>query len=180
MKKKNLRNKLWTLVLFLIKFNLLAIPMYLVIFLNFSYPPLQNFLTELTYRNLNLLGYHSSLVASPESEVPLIYFSDNFPKVQISWDSTGWKSMYALLALTLATPLSNLKRKAKFLIIGIPAIFLLNYLRIITTILISLNFGIQCFEIVHTLLWREGLILIIILLWYIWLRKQNIIKKLML
>jgi len=171
MKKKVLRNKLWTLVLFLIKFNLLAIPMYLAIFSNLSYPPLQNFLTELTYRNLNLFGYHSSLVASPESEVPLIYFSDNFPKVQISWDSTGWKSMYALLALTLATPPSDLKRKSRFLVIGIPAIFLLNYLRIITTILISLNFGIQYFEVVHTFLWREGLILAVIIFWYLWLKK---------
>jgi exosortase/archaeosortase family protein len=171
MKKTVLRKKLWTLVLFLVKFNILAIPMYMALFLNLSYPPLQTFLTELTYKNLNLMGYHASLVTSPESEVQLIYFSDQFPKVQISWDSTGWKSMYALLALTLATPLPNMKGKFKFLLIGIPSIFLLNYLRIITTILISLNFGVQYFEIIHTLLWREGLILAVVAIWYLWLKK---------
>lgn len=171
MKKTVLRKKLWTWVLFLVKFNILAIPMYLILFLNMSYPPLQTLLTELTCKNLNLMGYHASLVTSPESEVQLIYFSNQFPKVQISWDSTGWKSMYALLALTLATPLSNLKRKARFLAIGIPSIFLLNYLRIITTILISLNFGIQYFEVIHTLLWREGLIIAVVAIWYLWLKK---------
>jgi exosortase/archaeosortase family protein len=171
MKRKILRKKLWTLLLFLIKFNILAIPMYLVLLLNLSYPPLQTFLTDITYRNLNLMGYHATLVNSPASEVPLIFFSDQFPKVQISWDSTGWKSMYALLALTIATPFSDFKRKIRFLAVGIPSIFLLNYLRIITTILISLTFGVQYFEVVHTLLWREGLILAVITIWYLWLKK---------
>lgn len=171
MKRKTLRKRLLTVILFLIKFNLLAIPMYLILWLNLSYPPLQVFLTELTYRNLNLMGYHAELINSPESAVPLISFSDQFPKIQISWDSTGWKSMYALLALTLATPYSNLKRKLKFLALGTPFLFLLNYIRIITTILVSLNFGVQYFEVVHTLLWREGLILAVVAVWYLWLKK---------
>jgi len=171
MKRKILRKRLLTVVLFLIKFNLLAIPMYLILWLNLSYPPMQVFLTELTYRNLNLMGYRAELINSRESAVPLIYFSDQFPKIQISWDSTGWKSMYALLALTIATPYSNLKRKLKFLALGIPFLFLLNYIRIITTILVSLNFGVQYFEVVHTLLWREGLIMAVVAVWYLWLKK---------
>ena len=179
MKKNVLRKKLWAAVLFLVKFNLLAIPMYLVLWLNLSYPPLQTFLTGLVYNNLKLMGYGVELINSPSSSVPLISFSDQLPKIQISWDSTGWKTIYALLALTLATPYSNLKGKVRFLAIGIPALLLLNYIRIITTILISLNFGFQYFNIVHTLLWREGLILAVVAIWYLWLKKvkYNIGKK---
>jgi exosortase/archaeosortase family protein len=170
MKKKILRKKLWAVALFLIKFNLLAIPMYLVLWLNLSYPPLQIFLTDLVYGTLNFLGYNATLVTSSVSVVPLISISDNYPKIQISWDSTGWKSLYALAALTIATPSATIKRKAKFLAVVLPLLFVLNFTRILTTILVAVNYGFQYFEIVHTLLWREGLILVVVLLWYLWLR----------
>jgi len=170
MKKKILRKKLWVVALFLIKFNLLAIPMYLVLWLDISYPPLQFFLTDLVYRALNFLGYNAALVTSPTSIVPLISVSDQFPKIQISWDSTGWKSLYALAALTIATPFATIKGKVKFLAVGLPLLFALNFIRILTTILAAINYGFQYFEVVHTLLWREGLIFAVVLLWYLWLR----------
>jgi len=185
MKRKILRKKLWTLVLFLIKFNLLAIPMYIVIAINanqeiLSYQPLQLFLRDITYQTLKFIEYSVGLSEDPRCSIPVILISGHsIDPICISWDCTGWKSMYALLALTLTTPFSNLRKKLKFLAIGIPTIFFLNYLRIITTILISLNFGIQYFEVVHTLLWREGLILAVIAIWYLWLKKvkYNISQK---
>lgn len=170
MKKKVLRRKLWTVALFLIKFNLLAIPMYLVLWSNLSYPPLQVFLTELVCDTLNFLGYHATLVNSPVSITPLISVSQ-FPKIQISWDSTGWKTLYALAALTIATPFVTIKRKAKFLAVGLPFLFVLNFIRVLTTILVAISYGFQYFEVVHTLLWREGLILTVVLIWYLWLRR---------
>jgi exosortase/archaeosortase family protein len=170
MKRKILRRKLWAVAVFLIKFNLLAIPMYLVLWLNLSYPPLQVFLTDLVCRSLNFLGYGAALVGSQTSTVPLIFISDQLPKIQISWDSTGWKTLYALAALTIATPYATMKRKAKFLAAGLPLLFVLNFLRILTTISVAVNYGFQYFEVVHTLLWREGLIFAVVLLWYLWLR----------
>jgi exosortase/archaeosortase family protein len=174
MKKKILRRKLWAVALFLVKFNLLAIPMYLVLWLNLSYPPLQIFLTDLVCRTLNFLGYDAALVNSPISLVPLISVSDQLPKIQISWDSTGWKSLYALAALTIATPFATIKGKAKFLAVGLLLLFVLNFVRILTTILTAVNYGFQYFEVVHTLLWREGLILAVVLLWYWWLRAEGL------
>mgnify|MGYP001610639642 CR=1 FL=1 len=94
-------------------------------------------------------------------------------KIEISWDSTGWKSMYAIAALIIATPLSRISRRIKFAVIGIGIIFFINYLRVVTTILISVNFGFNLFDIVHTVLWREGLILAVVSIWFAWVRMEK-------
>jgi len=45
--------------------------------------------------------------------------------------------------------------------------------RLITTLIAAYTLGFEYLEIMHTLLWREGLILALIALWLIWLRKQK-------
>ncbi|MDI6806745.1 MAG: exosortase/archaeosortase family protein [Candidatus Aenigmarchaeota archaeon] len=160
------RKKLIKIIFFLVKFNLLAIPMYVILYFNFSFQPLQNFLAYLIFLALKIIGYDVSLNG---------YFLviQNFPKIiEVSWDSTGWKSLYTLAALIIATPLSNFNRKSRFLLLALPAIFLINYVRVLTTILISVKFGFEYFEIVHTFLWREGLILVIIAFWVLYLIKR--------
>ena len=52
-------------------------------------------------------------------------------------------------------------------------LFLLNFVRIVSTILFSLKFGFQYLDIVHTFLWREGLILAVVCVWYLWLKKTK-------
>jgi exosortase/archaeosortase family protein len=97
--------------------------------------------------------------------------------IDVSWDSTGWKSLYAMTALILATPL-NRSYKLKFLAIALPVIFIVNILRIVTTTMISTAYGMQYFDFVHLFLWREGLISAVVALWAIWLwrERHNIIK----
>jgi len=172
-KKKSLitRNRLKTVAWFLIKFNLLAIPMYLILHFGIYYSPLQSFLTSILRPAIELFGYETTLVEQDFCNVQAISGPKFEKPICISWDSTGWKSMYALAALAIATPFVRWKKKLKFLSIGIPAVFLLNYIRIVSTILIAIKFGFQYFDIVHTLLWREGLILIIVAIWYVWLRR---------
>lgn len=174
-KKKSLtlRKKLKTVAWFLIKFNLLVIPLYLALYFNLSFPPLQQFLTSLCIPFIELFGYQTSLIDLPYCNVPSIFIPAFEKSICISWDCVGWKSMYALAALAIATPFIAWKRKLRFLGIGIPAIFLINYLRIVTTILIGLKFGIEYQDIVHTFLWREGLILAVLVIWYVWLRKEK-------
>jgi len=167
------KKKFETIAWFLIKFNLLAIPLYLAMYFNFSYPPLQNFLTAASVPFIELFGYETSLINSSNCNIPSIFGIGFEEPICISWDSTGWKSMYALAALAIATPVAAWKRKLKFLGIGLPLVFLINYLRIVTTILIALKFGWGYFDIVHTFLWREGLILAVVAIWYIWLRKEK-------
>lgn len=166
-KKTNLilRKKLKTIAWFLIKFNLLAIPLYLVMYFNFTLLPLQTFLATLSSYGVKLFGYP---VTQDE-----MFLTSGSRQIEISWDSTGWKSMYALAALVIATPVSDWNKKIRFLFIGVPLVFLINYLRITSTILVSLKFGFQYFDIIHMFLWREGLILAVVAIWYVWLRKER-------
>ncbi len=166
-KKKNLvlRKKLEAVAWFLIKFNLLAIPLYLAMYFNFTLPPLQTFLATTASYGIRLFGY-------PSTQDDMFLNTGN-QQILISWDSTGWKSMYALAALVMATPVKDWHRKIRFLFIGVLLVFLINYLRITSTILISLRFGFQYFDVIHLFLWREGLILAVVAIWYVWLRREK-------
>lgn len=148
--------------------------MYLVILANFSYEPLQDFLAFSTWKVLQFQGLNAHL----DGYTIKLFIGLQLQRIDISWDSTGWKSMYALTALVLATPYRRMTEKLKFLLLGIPIIFLLNLLRIITTIQFALTYGFQYFEVLHMFLWREGLILAVIAVWFLWFRvKYNIDKK---
>lgn len=168
-KKERLISSLHDVLLFLVVFNLLAIPLYIAIYTDFSFKPLQDLNAKLLYSTLKFFGY---TVDIDSFVVNLI--SDEMPqKIEISWDSTGWKSMYAVAALIIATPIATISKRMKFVALGVIVIFVLNYLRIATTILVSTNFGFHLFDIVHTVLWREGLILGVVGFWFIWLRKEK-------
>lgn len=160
--KKVDRKRLTKTAWFLVKFNLLAIPMYLALFFGISFYPLQRFLTTALEKTLNAIGY----VAVSDGNIMLI---EGFPiPVDITWDCTGWKSMWTLTALVIATPRKNRHGKAKFLLFSLPLLFLLNFVRILTTILLSFIFGFQHLDIIHTFFWREGLIIAVITAWYLW------------
>lgn len=164
-RKKNLK----TVLSFLIVFNLLSIPIYLVIITDYSFQPLQGMVASITTALLEVQGY--SIVQNGQFMV--VAAGNGIYRVEVSWDSTGWKSVYALFALVMATPVSTLWKKLRFLAIGLPAIFALNIARIVTTMLIAITLGFQYFDIVHTVLWREGLIIAVVLVWYIWLKKEK-------
>ncbi len=163
------RNKLKLIILFLLRFNILAIPLYAIIYLNLSFEPLQALIAQITGALLKLLGY--GIVQNNHTITTSI--GNVIQNIEVSFDSTGWKSLYALIALALAVPRINLYEKLKFLIVGLPILFALNILRILTTILVALEFGLQYFDMVHLFLWREGLIIAVVVLWYLWLRKEN-------
>ena len=154
-------------LLFLIKVNILLIPFYLIIYLDISFYPLQTSFTSFLASILNSLGYQVKT-----SDYLLFIGESEFP-IDISRDCIGWKGMYSLLALVLATP-GELKGKLKFLTIGLPFMFLVNILRIIVTLAIGLTLGLHYIEFVHTFLWQQGMILILIGTWYVWLKKGNI------
>ncbi|MEM7821338.1 MAG: exosortase/archaeosortase family protein [Candidatus Aenigmatarchaeota archaeon] len=154
------------LISFLLRLNILLIPLYLSFFLNISFPHIQIFLANIITRVLVGLGYNSKT----EGYFITIFSGENV-NIEINADCTGWKSIYTLTALIIATPYSSLNKKIFFLIISLPSLFFLNFIRILSTILLSLIFGLQYFETVHNLLWREGMIAIVLLIWYFWLIK---------
>jgi len=165
-KKKTLNKKFLEIGRFLIVLNLFLIPLYTILWLNLAYQPLQNFLAVSTAHVLQSRGFN---IRVDENTIDL-FLGLQLQRIQISWDSTGWKSMYTLIALVLATPVFELGKKLAFLLYSVPTIFFLNFLRIVTTILFAINYGFEYFEFLHTLIWREGMILAVVILWFLFLK----------
>ena len=170
MKKKILerRRKLFSIVAFLINFNLLSVPLYVLSLTDFSLLPIQNFIATATARTLRSFGYS----VTSKDYVLTLTTTNEIAKVEISTDCLGWKSMYALAALALAITYP-LKKKIKFLLVGLPALFFINFLRIVSTLVFCLTYGFSYLETVHTLLWREGLILLVVCMWYLWIKREK-------
>jgi len=159
---------------FLVILNILAIPMLIVIYLDWTWTPLQTAFTYLTFWTLKLLGYSVHLdTLNITTDVPFIIYSDpSYPPYRISWDSTGWKTMYLLTILTFAAPVTSIMKKLKFLALGLPLMFSINFLRIVSTLMLAFTFGKDYFEIVHTFLWSEGLVFAVVAIWYLWVRHK--------
>jgi exosortase/archaeosortase family protein len=166
--KNSQRKKLIEVIKFLVVFNILAAPMYFVLYYNLTFEPLQNFIAFISTKLLQALG----IDAVQQNSLITLFANNQLLKIDISFDSTGWKTLYALFALTVATPKRKMKGKIKFLAIGLPVLFVLNFARIITTILVAVYFGFQYFEVVHLFLWREGLIAAVLVIWYLWLTQE--------
>lgn len=153
---------------FLLVFNLLAIPMYAILLSNATFAPLQSLLAAMTAYALKSQGLSA---AASGAFVSVLDAQNVVRNVEISFDSTGWKSLYALAALVIATPIYDFhfRSKLKFLAVGLPGIFALNFLRIWSTVWYSAVFGWQNFDVIHIFLWREGLIAVVVLFWFFWL-----------
>ena len=149
---------------FLVKSNLMAIPLYAIILLDLSWVPLQNFLAYVTFLILKSMNY----MVSVDGYSIFTVAGGQINRIDVSWDSTGWKSLYTLAALTLAVS-HPLKKKLEFLAVALPVVFVINIARIVSTIAYSISFGFQNFETIHTILWREGLIFVVLALWVGWL-----------
>jgi len=161
---KKSRKKLFAVLLFVIKLDIFLIPLFLLLRADFAYEPLQDFLASAVSSTINLLGY----AATSNGHYISVAFEKSVTIIDITMDCTGWKSAYALIALTAATPFAW-KRKLKFLLLSIPAIFFINYLRITSTIYYAQRLGLEYLDVIHSLLWREGLVLAVLILWVLWL-----------
>lgn len=157
-RKKTLRKKLLKTLMFLVKFNLLAIPLYIVMWLNLSLPVLQNFLSYAAVTVINSIGYK----IDPNN-------------IEITMDCIGWKSMYVLTALVFATAKSDVKNKIKFLLFSLPVVFIINFARIISIILVAISYGLEAGMAVDSFLWSSGMIAVVLIIWYLWLRDKIII-----
>ena len=156
--------------IFLIKFNILLIPFYAIIYFDVSFYPLQIAFTDFMASILKSMGYQVST-----SEFFLFLGESQYP-IDMSRDCLGWKSMYSLFALVFATH-GLIKDKLKFLVVWIPVLFIVNIFRVLITMLVGLNYGFQYLEFIHTFLWQGVMIIALLLVWYVWLRKGNLIGK---
>jgi exosortase/archaeosortase family protein len=158
---------------FLIKFNLLAIPMYVIMLSGIDLYYLQVLLTDAVHAIITSLGYESV------KNGIMLSFTSGQSTLTVVMDSgcTAWKSMYALAALMVASPVRNDRKKVKYIIIGVLLLFVINIARIVTTVLAGYWFGLQYLGIAHTVLWQEGMVIAVVAIWLIWLKKQKVIFR---
>jgi exosortase/archaeosortase family protein len=148
---------------FLIKFNLLAIPLYVVLAANVQFYWLQAITADIVYLSLNFFGF------SPAINGILI----SIPIQGGSWAGlinsacTGWKSAFLFFALVMASH-KKINKKLMAMIV-IPTIFLVNVVRIVFMFWVAQT-NLLYFEIIHSLLWSWGLVAIVLGLWVVWLR----------
>jgi exosortase/archaeosortase family protein len=166
------RKRMMEALRFLVKFNLLAIPMYLLMYANVTFPQAQSVVAESVHSLLGVFGYETVVNGHT------VVFSSGLTIVnaEMTFDCIGWKSMYMLFALIAATPRVGWMKKAKFLLAGLPAIFVINIIRIATTIAAVTSMGAGYLDVVHSVLWQEGLVIAVVGIWYLWLRKEKVIS----
>lgn len=163
-KKEVLKEVIW----FLIKFNLLLIPFYAIIYFDVNFYSIQSLFAGFIASFLRLFGYYF--------EVSGFFIYTKGMNIDISRDCIGWKSIYSVVALVLASP-GKLKKKLSFLIFWVPVLFFINIFRVVGIILVGLRFGVNYLELLHKFFWQEVMVFVIIGIWYLWLRKINKLNK---
>ncbi|MFA4819396.1 MAG: exosortase/archaeosortase family protein [Candidatus Aenigmatarchaeota archaeon] len=156
--------KLLHLLKFFVKFNLFAIPLYIILLAGFEWTWLEQFVANVVTVMLQSLGFSPTMNGMLIS-IPI---RDGNWAAVINWDCTGWKSMLAFFALVMATEFP-LKRKLAGLVL-IPVIFVINLLRIVFMFFYVKTFDLAYYQTVHAVVWSWGLIAAIIVLWLLWLR----------
>lgn len=166
------RNKpVFQVFLFLLRFNLLAIPMYIVILSGFQWTFLNQATEDIVF---NMLLASNVPVEKTGQFITVPVESGSFAG-SVDWDCTGWKSMYALFALIFATSLAL--RKKLYGLVFIPIVYLINLVRIWFMFWFVYNYGVTYYSIVHATIWSWGLIATIIALWLIWIKLPICSKK---
>ncbi len=168
--KKN-KKRILTLE-FLTRLMILAIPLYIVMYGNISLYFIEDPLANIVTSMLKTSGVETTRTNGYETNgllMPVLQISGFEKGIGIARACTGYRSLFALIALIFAVPRIKIRKKLNAIIVFTPILMITNIIRIYTTLLIGSKIGIRSFEFVHTFLWRETLIFLIILLWVIWL-----------
>lgn len=154
------QNKLFELLQFFTRLLAVGAVFHFLLWLYPDTTTYQDFLTQTLTWGLNLFGY----------EFTTSGFRIVTPGVDylITQDCTGWKSGMALIGLVYAST-GSLRNHLKFIGAGLAGIWLANYIRVMTTIILT-EAGILSFDVVHGFLWRWGLTAFVFALWIIWYR----------
>jgi exosortase/archaeosortase family protein len=158
-------------LMFLIRFLLLSIPLYLILILDISLLPLQHTVSGSTLWLLKGMGF------TAHSEGLIMYVGDTDPFIFYTGpDCTGWKSMLCFLALVLATMGVTMKKRLFGILAGIPLIYIGNLARIVGVVVIEDAYGLETAMVIHDWLWQAGLIALVLVLWFAWLKSEGLKK----
>lgn len=146
---------------FLLKLLVLAIPFHVVI----TYADLSA-AQATTARHVH--GLLALLGTDVQLNGALLRF-DGFDLL-VSRDSTGWKSVFFLAALLIATRSRSID-KLTGLFVMLPAVYSVNLFRVVITAY-SGFYGVDAFNLLHDVLWQIGMVAAVLLLWLLWLKKR--------
>lgn len=170
-KMSSKEKKLLEVLKFLIIFNLLAIPLHLIITYEFTVYPLAFIERAQVSLFLNVFGVKHAIYDVPYNEGLIPAIDINNQVLAIGEPCTSIRSLMAFTALVIASPKKAWASKKKALLY-LPIIYLVNIVRIITLAFVSFEFP-NIFELIHVILWREGMIALILVLWINWFRQEE-------
>ncbi len=153
------------ILVFLLKLNLFAIPLYAIILSGARSELLMQVTTAIAFSMLRITGVDAGL----DNGVISVPVSGGSFGGYVSWDSTGWKSMLALFALVFATDFGIRKKLLGLTLI--PALFFINALRVWFMFYIA-TINVAYFEIAHITIWSWGMIFAVLGLWILWMKKM--------
>jgi exosortase/archaeosortase family protein len=166
MGRRGKREIIISLLDFVVTLNLLSLPFYLILHFKLEWRYLKIVEAFLVSKILRIIGLNSFTIEN------LIVIGDKV--YEVSWDSTGWKSLYVFFSLVVSLPVS-FRKKIKPLAVCLTLIFIFNLARLVITIYLSYLYP-QSFDFLHLGLWRWGSLMFLLLLWFIFLyfQKNNI------
>jgi len=162
---------LFSVVKFLIKFNLLAIPLYIVLALNIDFYWLEKITAGVVVILLKTIGLNPSI----NNIIITIPVQGGTWAAVINSACTGWKSAYLFFALVIAPPYS-LRSKA-WAMVFLPLIMAANIARIVFMFWVA-SVDLSYFGIVHTIVWAWGMALLVLGLWVLWMCKRRFFENL--
>lgn len=132
---------------------------HLILFLYPNTVPIQEAFASLVTSFMNFFGHDFTAYS--------VYIMNSGPGYEITQDCLGWKSMMAFTALMISS--GRVRKNLRYIFLGLSAIVVVNFLRVVTTIQLS-EAGIISFEVIHGFLWRWSLTAVVLLAWIIWMK----------
>lgn len=154
--------------MFLVRFTILAAPVYLLLWQNWNPLWLRTVNAKISSSVLNLLRVETSQLQT--------FIETNTFTVDVSTDSTGWKSFIALTALILSVRGEKIRKKIYGIVLGTALVFLGNIVRLVSMMYMVEKLGIP-YELIHKFLWRWGLTFLVLIAWLVWLNWEDVRKK---
>jgi exosortase/archaeosortase family protein len=93
--------------------------------------------------------------------------------LDVTRDSTGWKSMLAVTALIIAVG-RPFRQTVQGVVTGVGVLFAANLLRI-TSMFYAVTVYDVSYELLHTVLWRWGLTAVVLVTWLWWLSERSLL-----
>jgi len=152
---------LFDTLLFLVRFTVLAAPVYLLLWQGWDPVWLRSINATISSHVLNLAGLETASSGTFLSAPSIL--------VDVSVDSTGWKSMIAVIALILATLNEDRRKRLYGIVAGVGIVFFGNIGRITSMVYAVEVLGVE-YEFIHTFLWRWGLTFLVFGYWALWLQ----------